>query len=225
MVGWVHRLRMGLASALLSVACEGPLKSDEPIENHVGQDSGARAIDEVMPSPNRSRYCWVGSVDQTDVRVALLVGTGKARLFFCGGAGSYATTTRWFDIAYDGSEHIDFTEQAWRIHAHLFGTRFTGKVVLGDGVERSLDADRTSAETLAGLYEGTAECGRLGLIVTQATPDAVPASQGACTSDSGAPIQQVDAVAPLAAEAGKIRVHLPSADDATLLLQAATVDP
>jgi hypothetical protein len=53
---------------------------------------------------------WVGAIEQTDVRVAVIAGSGKVRLFFCGGAESYATATRWFDVGWNGGEHIDFTE-------------------------------------------------------------------------------------------------------------------
>jgi hypothetical protein len=168
---------------------------------------------------------WVGEVEESDVRFAMLVGRGKARLYFCGGAESYATATRWLNIGFDGGEHVDFQEQSWRVHGHLVGGGVSGEVELGDGVTRMFSAELVAPGTMAGLYEGTSECGRLGLIVTQAAKDDEPAAQGACVDIPEEPAQQVDAIAPITAEAGKLRVLKPGTSAATLLLQAATLDP
>src|SRR5688572_8606529 len=70
----------------------------------------------------------VGAVEETDVRVALLLGRGKSRVFFCGGPQFYATATRWFNPEYDGGEHVDFEEQNWRVHGHLTAAGLIGDV-------------------------------------------------------------------------------------------------
>ncbi len=187
-------------------------------------DGGSRHIaDARRVTPLR----WVGAVEETDVRVAVLAGPGKARVFFCGGTESYADATRWFNVFYDGGEHLEFEEDAWKIHAHLTLGGLVGEVELGDGVTRSVLADEiVEPSTLAGLYEGTADCGRLGLIVTQATKDAPPTAQGACTNSTGNPPLQIQPIAPLTSEAGKIRVRTPGGGgDATLLLQPAALEP
>jgi hypothetical protein len=42
-----------------------------------------------LEAPSKPRMVrWVGAVEDSDVRAAILVGSGKARLFFCGGAES-----------------------------------------------------------------------------------------------------------------------------------------
>lgn len=202
--------------ALLAGGCGDDTEPTSPHE----LDSGR------LETPGSVVGRWLGAVKETDVRVAVLAGRGKARLFFCGGAESYATATRWFNVAYDGGEHIDFEEDAWRIHAHLTLGGLIGEVQLGDDVTRSVYADEIKPATLAGLYEGKADCGRLGLIVTQAAKDAQPTAQGACTNTTGEPPQRVDPIAPITSEGGKIRVRTPSGGgDATLLLQAAALEP
>jgi hypothetical protein len=112
------------------------------------------------------------------------------------------------------------------MHAHLTLGGLIGEVELGDDVTRSVLAEEVEPSTLAGLYEGKADCGRLGLIVTQATKDAAPTAQGACTNTKGKPPQQVKPIAPITSEAGKIRVHTPGGGgDATMLLQPAALEP
>lgn len=168
---------------------------------------------------------WVGTVEETDVRVAILVGAGKARLYFCGGAESLATASRWFNIGFDGGEHLEFEEANWRVHAHLIGGGVSGEVELGDHVTRMFHAEFIAPGTLAGLYEGKADCGRVGLIVSQANADVLPTAQGACSDSKGVTIQQVSPIAPIHAEAGKIPARAPGEGDATLLLRAATLEP
>lgn len=193
---------------LLATGCE---VDSQPVDSgQLAAPSGARVVR------------WVGAVEQSDVHVAMLVAPGKARLFFCGGTETYASTTRWFNIAFDGGEHVDFEEDTWRVHAHLAGGNVAGEVELGDGVTRWFEAKPVAPGTLAGLYEGKATCGRVGLIVTQASRDALPTAQGAC---AGSTTQPITVVAPLREEAGQIAVQAPAAADATLLLSAAAIDP
>jgi hypothetical protein len=166
----------------------------------------------------------VGVIEETDVRVAAIVGAGKARLFFCGGAESHLTATRWFEIAFN-SEHLEYKDDAWRIHAHLTGDGVVGEVErTGDGV-RTFKAHGFERATIAGLYEGRAECGHLGVIVTQSTKNDAPTAQGACVAASGAPSQQVDAIAPIALVDGKLMVRTPGSVAGTLMLEAATLEP
>ena len=203
---------------LLAAGCEDATAPAGPGDGGSGHITDARSVTLVR---------WIGAVEDTDVRVAVLAGSGKARVYFCGGAESYADATRWFDVSYDGGEHLEFEDDDWRIHAHLTLGGLIGEVELGDGVTRSVLADEiVEPSSLAGLYEGTADCGRLGLIVTQATKDALPTAQGACTNSTGKLPQQVEAIAPITSEAGKIRVRTPGGrGDATLLLQPATLEP
>jgi hypothetical protein len=183
---------------------------------------GAEVAPASMGAPVFAR--WVGVVEETDVRAAVVAGKGKARLYFCGGAQSYATTTRWFDIWFDGGEHVEFEQDAWRVHAHLTGQGLVGEIELGDGVIRTLRAQLVAPGTLAGLYEGKAACGHVGLIVTQDTKSEAPAAQGACTNDTDQSVQSFDVSGPITAEGRGIRVQTSVAAGKPLLLQAATLD-
>lgn len=90
-------LGIALATALLSGACGSDMEPAESIQPDSGplQDEAGQVL-----------LRWVGAVEETDVRVAMLAGAGRARLFFCGGAESYATATRWFNIEFDGGESL-----------------------------------------------------------------------------------------------------------------------
>lgn len=201
------------ALLLMAAAC------DDAVEVSGGTDSGVHEERATSPAVR-----WVGVVEETDVRVAAIVGAGKARLFFCGGAASYLTATRWFEIAFN-SEHLEYKDDAWRIHAHLTGDGVVGEVErAGDGV-RTFNAHGFERATIAGLYEGRAECGHLGVIVTQPTKNDEPIALGACVAASGDPSQQVDAITPIALQNGKITVRTPGSGAGTLMLGAATLQP
>lgn len=206
----------GLAMALLVGGCGAGSDPGSPSS----PDSGHLDV-----ADSRGIWRWVGAVEETDVRMAVLVGMGRARLYFCGGADSYATTTRWFNVGFDGGEHLEFQEDDWRVHGHLAMRSVSGEVELGDDVTRMFSAELVAADTIAGLYEGKADCGRLGLIVSQADKDALPTAQGACVDTAEQQTQRVSPIAPIASETGKIQVRTPGDSDATLLLMAATLEP
>jgi hypothetical protein len=176
----------------------------------VREDAGARS------APVTLR--WVGTVEDSDVRVAALVGRGKARLFFCGGDGDYASFTRWFDIPFD-SEHLEYEDDSWHIHAHLL-QGLAGEVERKGDRARAFNARQFPPTTHTGLYEGRAACGRIGLIVTQASEQEEPSGQGACTSTDGAAEQRVTLSD---ARGGTIRARTQSGEETSL--QPAELDP
>src|SRR5262245_41600199 len=47
---------------------------------------------------------YVGTVEDSDVRVGVVADSEKARVFFCGGDESFATATRWFNLELDDAE-------------------------------------------------------------------------------------------------------------------------
>ena len=74
-------------------------------------------------------------------------------------------------------------------------------------------ASPISPGTIAGLYEATQPCGKVGLIVSQASPADAPTGQGACIGNPGAsgatPVEQVTPLRPLTRAAdGTIRVTI-----------------
>jgi len=219
--GFASRAACALEVALATALLVGGCGDDAPPGGPRAPDAGR-----VEDPDNVGVVRWVGAVEETDVHVAVLAGRGKARVYFSGGPESYATATRWFYVDYDGGEHLEFEEDAWQIHAHLTLGGLIGEVRLGDDVTRTVKASEIEPGTIAGLYEGKSDCGRLGLIVTLAAKDAWPTAQGVCTDGAGKAHQRVEPIAPIVSEAGKIRVRTPGGGgDATLLLQAAALEP
>jgi hypothetical protein len=90
-----------------------------------------------------------------------------------------------------------------------------GQVRLGNDVTRRVRADQVVPGTLAGLCEGKADCGRLGLIVTQATANDMPTAQGACVGSTSDPPPRVQPISPITYEAGMIGVQTPGDEGAT----------
>jgi hypothetical protein len=155
--------------------------------------SSAREPSPPLPSPS----AWVGAVEGSDVRVGVANRDDTALLFFCGGSESYATRTRWFTGNGVLGAPFSFSEGGWSIE----GAVESGGSIAGSVQTETDDAGRWSAEpvdpgTLAGLYEGVAPCGRLGLIVTQATASDEPSGQGACLRIEGelAIVEQVNPI-------------------------------
>jgi hypothetical protein len=73
--------------------------------------------------------------------------------------------------------------------------------------KHSFSAVRVAPGTIAGLYEGTSDCGRIGLIVSQPDVDSDPHGQGACVGEGHAP-EQVNPILPIALVDGMIRVEI-----------------
>jgi hypothetical protein len=148
----------------------------------------------------------VGTVSESDIRVAAVVEDARARLFFCGGPSSYATSTRWIvaDVGEDGE--IEFDDAGWVVHGTLNRGGLAGTLEQNDA-KRSFSAVRVTADTIAGLYEGTADCGRVGLIVSQPDRDSDPQGQGACVGE-GHPPEQVNPILPVSLEDGAIPVKI-----------------
>ena len=153
------RLFGAAALACASLAC-----SDESASKHA------------EPSPST----WVGEVEGSDVKVALAERDGTFTLFFCGGDDSYMTNTRWFAEDALPNAALSFTDGGWSVNGGIEKGVASGSVQTETDAARGWTAARVDPTTIAGLYAGVAPCGKLGLIVTQATADDEPSGQGAC---------------------------------------------
>jgi hypothetical protein len=93
-------------------------------------------------------------------------------------------------------------------------------VTVPGGATYSFHADPVVKDTIAGLYEAVGPCGKVGLIVSQASAGDAPAGQGACVPASGkADPEQVNPIRPLERGAdGSIAVTV---DGAQVLVHAA----
>ncbi|HKP63192.1 MAG TPA: hypothetical protein VJV78_40925 [Polyangiales bacterium] len=156
------------------------------------------------------RY-WVGTVEDSDIRLGVAQEPERARVFFCGGPSSYATATRWVvtTLAADGG--FEFEDEGWRVSGQLSDDEIAGTLRLGSDESRDFSASPVRKGTIAGLYEGTADCGRVGLIVSQADKREEPTGQGACVG-AGHPPEQVNPILPIALSGGEIRVEIGDAE-------------
>ena len=147
------------------------------------------------PEPEPS--VWIGEVRDTDVKVALAdKGGGAMVLFFCGGDDSYPTSTRWFPEGVLRTEPFSFTEADWRVDGTIRASQAEGTVASDLFPSRRWLATSANSSTIAGLYEGAAPCGKLGLIVSQTDPKDPPRGQGACLrfEDGRAVVEQVNPI-------------------------------
>jgi hypothetical protein len=211
-----------LSVALLFSACES--ESAHPNGAQAGATSratDAAATNDAAAAGEAER--WVGEVEDSDVRVGIVADATHARLFFCGGASSYASATRWFALDVTDSA-LQFADDTWQLDARIDSERVTGQVTRDDGVARAFSAELVEPDTLAGVYEGQADCGRLGLIVLQPNKRSTPQAQGACVGAGHAP-EQVNPILPVAQDNGEIPVEAPGAQAATVGLHALQLPP
>jgi hypothetical protein len=181
---------------------------------------GGQSMPAAEPAP-----VFVGELPGTDARVALVTSAHRARFYFCGGDGSYATSTRWLIAPLDAGGSIAFAPtnvNPWQLSAQLTGDTVAGTVDRADGAPVAFTAGRTGAGTLAGLYEVMAPCGQVGVIIAQPARDVAAVAQGACiNADPAVPIIQVSPLMPLAARADGTIAVVPTGADTTFVHAAA----
>jgi len=171
----------------------------------------------------QSSQMWVGQVQDSDVKVAFADGGGSVALFFCGGDSSYTTDTRWFTDAAMLSIPFSFRESGWSVDGVMKKGSLSGTVQTETAAARAWTAEPSDPQTLAGLYSGEAPCGKIGLIVSQASPDEEPSGQGAClrVDSSGTIVEQVNPVRLELSAARELQVTVPSAPDELFTVRPA----
>jgi len=107
------------------------------------------------------------------------------------------------------------------VDASFAASAVHGSATLGDSGTLGFSAVPVVSGTIAGLYEGTGTCGKIGLIVTQASQADAPSAQGACIGTGLNPsVAQVNPLLPLArASDGTIEVTV--GNDPPVAVQAA----
>ena len=156
---------------------------------------------------------YTGELTGSDVRVGIVATDQRARLFFCGGASTFGSMTRWITADVDVAHQLKIPADAaptWGLHGQVGDTEIMGSIDVGDGAAHPFRATVVSERTIGGLYEGTAPCGRLGLVVLQANPDAPATAQGVCIGEAIWPLSPFD---PVVRDAdGAIRVKVGTSD-------------
>lgn len=217
-----HPLRLPLVLALFALTACADAEPAEPssrtqrkdaAEDDDARDAGSRddtntdTTRDAAVSDEPSIQRWVGTVDDTDVRLgAVIENKSRARLFFCGGPTSYETATRWIIVDVAAAGGFEFDDSGWTVKGKLDGDRLSGSIAQGDA-KHDFSATPVAEQTIAGLYEGQAECGRVGLIVTQRDSKATPSGQGACVGGDHPP-EQVNPILPIALKEGSIQVKV-----------------
>jgi len=167
-----------------------------------GVEGGADASADTSTSDAATSRTFVGTVTGTDANVGFVVESGVALLFFCGGAQTYTTHTKWFRGQIALGAPFMLTQPAPST-AKASGTLMGGGVTVtgtfdrGDGNALAWTATAVSPATAAVLYEASTADGTAALIVTQPTPNDTPSLQGAFKLDAGGVIQQVVPLMPL----------------------------
>jgi hypothetical protein len=156
----------------------------------------------------------VGEVEDSDVRVGVLADGARLRVFLCGGPSSYASATHWVRAELEPNGDFSFSSEELELTGSLVDGVLEAELVADD--ERAMvHAERVRDGTLAGLYEARADCGTVGLIVTQDDPDSEPTAQGACVGDGHLP-DQVNPIKPISRDSdGAIAVEVVRGDEAT----------
>ncbi len=184
-------------------------------------------------APSSPPRVFTGQVDGTDARLAVVATVHHARVYFCGGDSSYASSTQWFTVDLGASGQIASpkgVDGGLSFDGQIGDGDVRGTLVAGDGVSHAFAASPVSSGTIAGLYETQRPCGKVGLIVAQASPASAPLGQGACigkpAANGASPVEQVTPLRPLARSAdGTIRVVIAaSADEASVEPAAAPAE-
>ena len=192
-----------------------PASSDAGDEQADGSDADAQTRELEVQR-------WVGRAAGTDVQIGVVVEGGeRARIFFCGGPTSYRTATRWITVELGDGGSYAFEDADWRVTGSVERTSVRGEVSLGGRENAMFEALPIAPGTLAGLYEGRSDCGRVGLIVTHEEPSEEPMGQGACVGEGHLP-EQVNPILPIALVDGAIRVRIGETEAS---VQEASVTP
>jgi hypothetical protein len=210
-----------LGFALAGCSSDDPEAPALPEKSHDEHDTDAdypdAALSEDVPLDH-----YVGEVDDSDVRIAVVSDGTNARLFFCGGPKSVASTSHWFNVQLEGGHAID-RDKVFEVTARLDGDAVSGNFSTGTDGAKKFVAKKIAENTVSGLYEGLSDCGRVALIATQQEPDAQVHTQGACIGPGHVP-EQVNPIMPLEFTGDQVSVQAPGGDD-TVVLQRAGIRP
>jgi hypothetical protein len=215
---------MLFATAVFASGCDDD-GGQEPTSASSGRgDGGARGDRDASDSEERVRVL-VGALSDSDVKLGVIATALRARLFFCGGADTVQSMTRWVVADIDQNDTVELDADDWHISGHFDGDELIGALARDGEEDAEFVAKLALVDTLAGVYEGMDQCGRVGLIVTQPSQNDVATAQGACVGMGHSP-EAVTALLPIMRENdGSITVQLEDDDAPRLASVIAAAAP
>ena len=105
---------------------------------------------------------YVGTVDKSDIRVGLVVLTGKGALFFCGGPTTLGST-KWFRGAV-GADSISLDKDGAAARGTFSATKASGTMTPAQGQPLTWSVTRVAEGSVAGLYDAK-DTGIAGVVV------------------------------------------------------------
>jgi hypothetical protein len=196
---------IGLLAGAPAFGCNGDDADDEMPSGGAGKGGAEDGKVRLM----------VGELTGSDVKFGVIATEEKARLYFCGGPDSVEDSTRWLVVPLEEDGSFEFEDESWRLRGQMDSAELSGEVERVDGKGKGGDflAELIDSDTVAGVYEGTDQCGKVGLIVTQPTPDDEATGQGACVGAGHDP-EPVGVILPIEVdEDGMIEVELGEGDE------------
>jgi hypothetical protein len=205
--GLVGAGRAGLAAATLLAASCGPEGS--PPESSRGSSGESRA--------------FVGVVEGSDARIAVVERQGSLSAYVCGGPSSYEALSRWFEpsaVAGDPSR-FEASKDGWTLTGALSPGEREGEQTPGAAPRRVLSGRLEGPDgkwyrfhgelaypgSLAGLYGVVDEGCKTGAVVLQASPSEEPTVLGTWCSSAGERMQ-VTPVMPVELHAGALDLQV-----------------
>lgn len=126
---------------------------------------------QVSSTPESSRH-FVGAIETTDAKIALISEGNSVKAYVCGGALTYASHSRWFSLEQGQSQgpwrSVKGQSQGWSIEGEISEGEGHGVLLSPEGIAQRWQV--SFAPRPLGLYELDSEFGKIGAIV-QGTDD------------------------------------------------------
>jgi hypothetical protein len=141
------------------------------------------------PDAARDSDTFVGALDGSDVRIALVQGATTIEAYVCGKDETLQTHTRWFRGTASQRDAAGLALRAgtWTLRMEPIGEDLRGELESPEGVIESWGATRVAAlgADEVGLYDAALDGCRTGVIVWQAEPGAACLAQGSYCDGMG----------------------------------------
>lgn len=152
------------------------------------------------PEPAGGTSLWIGGVTDSDTAFAAVSSTQSATMFFCGGPDSLVQGTHWLPYVAPLSGDFSVGNSAVHVTGTAIPALIQGSLEVPGRATQRFSARQAPLDGLAGLYEGIAPCGHIGLILFPGAEGEMRA-QGTCvrTIEREVEVEQVNPVMPVVA--------------------------